>query len=124
MIGTGMLAVPVLAGSSAYVVAEGAKWKDASLNLKPNLAHKFYAVIGIAICVGLVFDFAHLNAIKMLFWSAILNGLLAPPLVVIVVLLTSDKKVMGNRVNSPLMKWLGWSCATLMGAAAAALFVV
>lgn len=124
MIGTGMLAVPVLAGSCAYVVAEGARWKAASLNLKPGLAHKFYAVIAASICVGLSFGFAHLNAIKMLFWSAILNGLLAPPLVVIVVLLTSDKKVMGSRVNSSLMKWLGWTCAALMTAAAAALFVV
>lgn len=124
MIGTGMLAVPVLAGSSAYVVAEGAKWKAASLNLKPRLAHKFYAVIAVSICVGLILDFIGLNAVKMLFWSAILNGLLAPPLVVIVVLLTSDKKVMGNRTNSPVMKWLGWSCAVLMTAAAVALFVV
>ena len=124
MIGTGMLAVPVLAGSCAYVVAEGAKWKAASLNLKPRLAHKFYAIIAMSICVGLSFDFAHLNAVKMLLWSAILNGLLAPPLVMIVVLLTSDKKVMGDRVNSRLMKWLGWTCACLMAAAAAALFVV
>jgi NRAMP (natural resistance-associated macrophage protein)-like metal ion transporter len=124
MIGTGMLAVPVLAGSCAYVIADGAKWKAASLNLKPQLAQKFYGVIAVSICVGLVFDFAHLNAVKMLFWSAILNGLLAPPLVVLVVLLTSDKKVMGARVNSSLMRWLGWTCAFLMGAAAVALFVV
>lgn len=124
MIGTGMLAVPVLAGSCAYVIAEGARWKAASLNLKPRLAHKFYAVIAVSICVGLSFDFAHLNAVKMLFWSAILNGLLAPPLVVIVVLLTSDRKVMGARVNSRLMKCLGWTCGGLMAAAAIALFVV
>lgn len=124
MIGTGMLAVPVLAGSCAYVVADGAKWRAASLNLKPELAHKFYAVIAASIGVGLILDFAHLNAVKMLFWSAILNGLLAPPLVVIVVLLTSDKKVMGARVNSLFMRGLGWACALLMTAAAVALFVV
>lgn len=124
MIGTGMLAVPVLAGSCAYVIAEGARWKAASLNLTPRLAHKFYGVIAVSICVGLSFDFAHLNAVKMLFWSAILNGLLAPPLVVIVVLLTSDRKVMGTRVNSRLMKCLGWACGGLMAAAAIALFVV
>lgn len=124
MIGTGMLAVPVLAGSCAYVVAEGAMWNAASLNLQPRLAQKFYGVIALSICVGLGFDFAHLNAVTMLFWSAILNGLLAPPLVVMVVLLTSDKKVMGTRVNSRLMKWLGWICAGLMAAAAAALFIV
>ncbi len=123
MIGTGMLAVPVLAGSCAYAVAEGARWKDASLNLKPHLARKFYSVIGISIVVGLALDFAGLNAVKMLFWSAILNGLLAPPLVVMVVLLTSDKKVMGNRTNGPGMKWLGWTCAFIMTAAAVGLVV-
>src|SRR3984885_5011361 len=71
MIGTGMLAVPVLAGSCAYAVAEGATWRGASLNLKPRLAFKFYAVIGVSILVGLAFDFAGFNAVKMLFWSAI-----------------------------------------------------
>ncbi len=123
MIGTGMLAVPVLAGSCAYAVAEGARWKAASLNLKPKLARKFYAVIGVSIVVGLALDFAHLNAVKMLFWSAILNGLLAPPLVVMIVLLTSDKKVMGNRTNTRGMKWLGWACAIIMSAAAVGLIV-
>jgi NRAMP (natural resistance-associated macrophage protein)-like metal ion transporter len=124
LIGTGMLAVPVLAGSCAYAVAESAKWRGASLNLKPSLAHKFYAVIAVSIVVGLAFDFAGLNAVKMLFWSAILNGMLAPPLVIIVVLLTSDRKVMGARVNSPLMRILGWICALIMSAAAFALLLV
>ncbi|HEY4354628.1 MAG TPA: Nramp family divalent metal transporter [Acidobacteriaceae bacterium] len=123
LLGTGMLAVPVLAGSCAYAVAEAAKWRGASLNLKPGLAHKFYAVIAIAIMVGLAFDFAGFNAVKMLFWSAILNGLLAPPLVVMVVLLTSDRKVMGPRVNSVWMKVFGWGCALVMSAAALALLV-
>jgi NRAMP (natural resistance-associated macrophage protein)-like metal ion transporter len=123
LIGTGMLAVPVLAGSCAYAIAEGARWNDASLNMKPGLARKFYAVIAISIVVGLAFDFAGLNAVKMLFWSAILNGLLAPPLVIIVVLLTSDQKVMGNRTNSRGMQLLGWSCATIMSAAAIGLLI-
>ena len=118
LIGTGMLAVPVLAGSCAYVIAEAAKWRSASLNLKPKLAGKFYAIISVSIAVGLAFDFAGFNAVKMLFWSAILNGLLAPPLVVMVVLLTSDKKVMGHCVNSISMKVLGWACALIMSAAA------
>jgi NRAMP (natural resistance-associated macrophage protein)-like metal ion transporter len=123
IIGTGMLAVPVLAGSSAYAIAEGAKWRSASLNVKPQLAPKFYAVIAIAILVGLAFDFAGFNAVKMLFWSAILNGLLAPPLVIMVVLLTSDRKVMGDRVNSRGLQVLGWICALIMSSAAIALLV-
>ena len=121
LVGTGMLAVPVLAGSCAYAIAEGAKWRSASLNVKPQLARKFYAVIAIAILIGLAFDFAGLDAVKMLFWSAILNGLLAPPLVIMVVLLTSDRRVMGNRVNSRGMQILGWLCALIMSAAAIAL---
>jgi Mn2+/Fe2+ NRAMP family transporter len=100
LVGTGMLAVPVLAGSSAYAIAEAAKWRPASLGVKPERARKFYAVIAVAIVVGLALDFAGFNALKMLLWSAILNGLFAPPLVVMVVLLTSDRKVMGSRANS------------------------
>jgi NRAMP (natural resistance-associated macrophage protein)-like metal ion transporter len=121
IIGTGMLAVPVLAGSCAYAIAEGAKWRSASLNVKPQLARKFYGVIAMAILIGLAFDFTGLDAVKMLFWSAILNGLLAPPLVIMVVLLTSDRRVMGNRVNSRGMQVLGWICALIMSAAAIAL---
>jgi NRAMP (natural resistance-associated macrophage protein)-like metal ion transporter len=123
LIGTGMLAVPVLAGSCAYAIAEGAKWRSASLNVKPRLAREFYGVIGIAILIGLALDFAGLDAVKMLFWSAVLNGLLAPPLVIMVVLLTSDRRVMGNRVNSLGMQVLGWICALIMSAAAIALLV-
>jgi Mn2+/Fe2+ NRAMP family transporter len=78
----------------------------------------------VAIVIGLALDFAGLNAVKMLFWSAILNGLLAPPLVVMVVLLTSDRRVMGNRVNSRSMQALGWICALIMSAAAIALLIV
>jgi Mn2+/Fe2+ NRAMP family transporter len=123
LIGTGMLAVPVLGGSSAYAIAEGAIWRSASLNEKPQLARRFYAVLAIAILVGLALDFAGLNAVKMLFWSAVLNGLLAPPLVIMVVLLTSDRKVMGNRVNSRWMQALGRICALVMSSAALALLL-
>ncbi len=73
--------------------------------------------------VGLALDFAGLNAVKMLFWSAVVNGVLAPPLVVLVVLLTSDEKVMGRRSNSLGAKMLGWICAAVMSAAALALVV-
>jgi NRAMP (natural resistance-associated macrophage protein)-like metal ion transporter len=123
IIGTGMLAVPVLGGSSAYAIAEGAEWRSASLNVKPQLARRFYAVLAIAILVGLTLDFAGLNAVKMLFWSAVLNGLLAPPLVIMVVLLTSDRRVMGARVNSRGMQALGWICALIMSTAAIALLI-
>jgi NRAMP (natural resistance-associated macrophage protein)-like metal ion transporter len=124
LIGTGMLAVPVLAGSCAYAVAEGARWRAASLNKKPHLARRFYGVIAVAVSIGLALDFAGFNAIKMLFWSAVLNGVLAPPLVIIVVLLTSDPKVMGKRTNSQGAQLLGWVCVGVMSMAAVALLVL
>jgi NRAMP (natural resistance-associated macrophage protein)-like metal ion transporter len=121
LIGTGMLGVPVLAGSCAYAIAEAASWRAASLSKEPRRAPGFYMVIAGAMVVGLALEFAGLNAVKMLFWSAVVNGVLAPPLVVLVVLLSSDKKVMGKRVNSRGAKVLGWICAAVMSAAALAL---
>jgi NRAMP (natural resistance-associated macrophage protein)-like metal ion transporter len=123
LIGTGMLGVPVLAGSCAYAIAEAASWKADSLSKKARGAPAFYLVIAAAMLVGLGLDFAGLNAVKMLFWSAVLNGVLAPPLVVLVVLLTSDRMVMGARVNTRGAKVLGWTCAAVMAAAALALLV-
>jgi hypothetical protein len=75
-------------------------------------------VIAVSVLVGLALTYAGLNAVKMLFWSAVLNGVLAPPLVILVVLLTSDKKVMGKRANSRGAQVLEWICAVLMSAAA------
>ena len=123
LVGTGILAVPVLAGSCAYAIAEAASWRGDSLSKKPRRASQFYMVIAGAMVVGLALDFAGLNAVKMLFWSAVVNGVLAPPLVVLVVLLTSDRKVMGERANSRGAKVLGWICAAVMSAAALALLV-
>jgi len=113
LIGAGMLGVPVLAGSCAYAIAEAADWTG-SLEVHPPLAHGFYAVIAIAMGLGLGLDYAGLNAVKMLFWSAVLNGALAPPLLVLVVLLTSRADVMGEHRNGPLLRWLGWTCAVVM----------
>jgi NRAMP (natural resistance-associated macrophage protein)-like metal ion transporter len=124
LVGTGMLAVPVLAGSCAYAIAEASAWKRASLSDRPRRAGKFYGVIAGAMLIGLALNFAGFNAVKMLFWSAVLNGILAPPLVVLVVLLTSDRRVMGKRVNSTLSRTLGWLCAVLMTAAALALLLL
>jgi len=121
LIGTGMLGVPVLAAAAAYAVSEANEWRG-SLEDRPHLAKKFYAIVACAMILGLVLDYAGIDAIKMLFWSAVLNGVLASPLIVLVVLLTSSKKIMGDRVNSPLLKWLGWATAAIMAAAAIAMF--
>ena len=113
LIGAGMLGVPVLAGSCAYAIAEAADWVG-SLDVHPPLAHGFYSVIAIAMALGLGLDYAGLNAVKMLFWSAVVNGALAPPLLILVVLLTSRADVMGERRNGPLLRWLGWTSAGVM----------
>jgi NRAMP (natural resistance-associated macrophage protein)-like metal ion transporter len=122
LIGTGMLGVPVLVGSCAYALAEGAAWRG-SMSDKPKSARKFYAVMAVAMALGMALDFAGFNAVKMLFWSAVINGLLAPPLILLVILLTSSHKVMGKRVNSPLLKYLGWITFAVMTAAAVALLI-
>jgi NRAMP (natural resistance-associated macrophage protein)-like metal ion transporter len=116
LIGTGMLGVPVLAGSSAYAMAEAGGWKG-SLEKKPRGARKFYAVLAAAMIGGLIINFMGLDAVKMMFWAAVINGALAPPLILVVVLLTSNRQVMGSRVNSPLLRVTGWCTFAFMTAA-------
>jgi Mn2+/Fe2+ NRAMP family transporter len=122
LIGAGMLGVPLLAGSCAYASAEAADWVG-SLEVHPPLAHGFYAVIAIAMALGLGLDYAGLDAGKMLFWAAVLNGTLAPPLLILVVLLTSRADAMGEHRNGTLLRWLGWMCAVVMLLATVAMFV-
>jgi len=122
LIGTGMLAVPVLAGSAAYAIAEAGSWQRGSLEDRPRLAPRFYAVVAVSMLLGLVLDFVGFNAVKMLFYSAVLNGVLAPPLIVLVVLLTSKPEIMGLRVSSRPLRYLGWATAAIMAAAGIGMF--
>jgi NRAMP (natural resistance-associated macrophage protein)-like metal ion transporter len=122
LIGAGMLGVPVLAGSCAYAVAETADWKG-SLDVQPELAHGFYAVIAVAMGLGLGLNYAGFDAVKMLFWSAVLNGALAPPLLVLVVLLTSRADVMGVHKNGRILRWLGWASVAVMSIATVIMLV-
>ena len=117
LIGTGMLGVPVLVGSCAYAVAEGATWRG-SMSDSPKRARAFYGVMATAMALGLALNYMGLNAVKMLFWSAVINGLLAPPLILLVILLTGNHKVMGKHVNPPLLRYLGWATFVVMVAAA------
>jgi NRAMP (natural resistance-associated macrophage protein)-like metal ion transporter len=120
LIGTGILAVPVLAGSCAYAIAEAAAWRG-SLNQRPARAKKFYAVLTTATALGIALNYAGLNAIKLLFTTAVINGVLAPPLILIVLLLTNDPTVMGDAVNSRSVSILGWLTFIVMVVAAAGL---
>jgi Mn2+/Fe2+ NRAMP family transporter len=122
LIGTGMLGVPVLVGSCAYAVLESAAWRG-SMADKPRKAREFYAVMAVAMVLGLTLNYSGFNAVKMLFWSAVINGLLAPPLILLVILLTSSHKVMGKRVNSPLLTNLGWATFVVMTVAAVEMIV-
>jgi Mn2+/Fe2+ NRAMP family transporter len=116
LIGTGLLGVPVLAGSCSYAIAEAGAWRG-SLEKKPHGARRFYAVLAAAMAGGLVIDLGGVDAIKMLFWSAVINGALAPPLILLVVLLTSNPRVMGKQVNGSVLQLLGWTTFVLMSAA-------
>jgi Mn2+/Fe2+ NRAMP family transporter len=122
LIGTGLLGVPVLVGSCAYAVTEAAVWRG-SMSDKPSRARKFYAVMGAAMTLGLVLNYLGFNAVKMLFWSAVINGILAPPLILLVILLTSSRDVMGNRVNPAALRYLGWATFLVITAAAAGMLI-
>ena len=123
LVGTGMLGIPALAGSAAYAVAEAMHWRG-SLNDRPRVARKFYGVLAAAVALGLALNYLKVNAVKMLFYAAVINGVLAPPLIVLVTLLTNDKEVMGNKVNSAWLTWLGWLTAAVMTAATIAMIIV
>ncbi len=113
IVGTGMLAVPVLAGSAAYAVGEAFQW-PASLEKKPRQAVKFYATIGAATVIGLVLNFIHLNPIKALFWSAVLNGVVAVPVMSLMMILTQNAKVMGKFTLPLYLRIGGWIATAVM----------
>jgi NRAMP (natural resistance-associated macrophage protein)-like metal ion transporter len=120
LIGTGMLGVPVLAGSGAYAIAEAAAWKS-GMNESVRSARQFYGVIVGAMVIGMALNFAHINAIKLLIWSAVINGMLAPVLIIIILVVCNNRTVMGEHRNGPALNLLGGLAALLMTAAAAAL---
>jgi Mn2+/Fe2+ NRAMP family transporter len=116
IIGTGLLAVPVLAGSAAYALAEAFGW-PASLQIKPGAARGFYGALIAAVLIGVGMDFYHLDPVQELLWSAVINGLAAVPIMVMVLWLAQRPAVMGQRVISPRLSALGWTATAAMGAA-------
>ncbi|HEX8939507.1 MAG TPA: divalent metal cation transporter [Candidatus Limnocylindrales bacterium] len=122
LIGAGTLAVPVLTGAAAYGVSEAFGWPF-GLDRKPGRAPQFYAVIVIATVVGMAINFLGINPIDALVLTAVINGLLAPPLLVLVMLVSNDRRIMGRRTNGPWLNVLGWSTTILMALAAIALIV-
>jgi Mn2+/Fe2+ NRAMP family transporter len=112
-VGTGLLAVPVLAGSAGYAVAEAFGWSE-GLGKRLSQARGFYGVIIVATVIGLVVNFTPIGAITMLYYSAMLNGVLAPPLMVLILLIGNNKKILGERTNSTLSNTLGIIITVLM----------
>lgn len=117
IIGTGLLAIPVLAGSAAYVVAEGFRWNE-GLYRKFKDAYGFYFVIIIAILVGIILNFVGLNPINSLIYSAVGNGLVAPVILYFIIRISSSKKIMGKWVNNKRAKVVGWVTFLLMASVA------
>jgi len=117
LIGVGFLAVPVLTGSAAYAVAETFGW-ECKLDDKPKEAKHFYSVIAASTLVGMLIDFIGINPISALFWTAVINGLVSPPLLVIIMLVSSNKTVMGDKVNGVFTNVIGWLAVAAMFAAA------
>src|SRR5215831_11644771 len=122
LVGAGMLAVPVLTGSSAYAIAETFGWKY-GLDENFHRAPGFYALITISTLLAMSLNFTRINPITALVWAAVLNGFLAPPLLVLVMIVSRDRNIMGKRVNGTLVNVLGWFAAGLMLFAAIALVI-
>jgi NRAMP (natural resistance-associated macrophage protein)-like metal ion transporter len=113
IVGTGLLAVPVLAGSAAYGLAEAFGWR-ATLEAKPSEAKGFYLIIALATLIGVAIDFTPIDPIKMLFWSAVINGLIAVPMIVAMMVLVTDKGLMKRFLIPTSLKIVGWMAAGIM----------
>lgn len=123
IIGTGMLGVPVLAGSAALAVAEAEAWK-AGMSEKPRHAWRFYAVMALSLLAGMLMLGSGIPALRMLFWAAVVNGLLAPPLIGVILVVCNDRRVMGEWRNTRTLNVLGILAGLAMAAAAIALVIL
>ena len=113
IIGTGLLSIPVLAGSSAYALAETFHWHE-GLSKKMKQAHGFYGVIILSMIVAIAIDLLGINPIKALIWSAVGNGVVAPIILFFIMRMAGDKKIMGHRINKTSTSIVGWLITGLM----------
>jgi NRAMP (natural resistance-associated macrophage protein)-like metal ion transporter len=120
IIGTGLLAIPVLAGSAAYAVAGTFSWQN-SLEAAPTAARKFYAIIAAATLAGVVMSFLPIDPIKTLYWAAVINGVIAVPVMAVMMVLAGRRRVMGDLAIALPLKTLGWLCTALMALAVVAM---
>ncbi len=122
IIGTGLLAVPILAGSAAYAVSETFKFRE-GLSLKLREAPAFYAVIALATFVGAAINLIGINPISALYYAAVLNGIVAPMLLFMIMLISNNRKIMQHKTNGRVSNTLGWIATIAMGVAAVALLI-
>jgi NRAMP (natural resistance-associated macrophage protein)-like metal ion transporter len=120
IIGTGLLAVPVLAGSSSYALMEAAGWKS-GLSLKFKQAHAFYITIALSTLVGGLLNFVGIKPFQLLYYTAVLNGVVAPPLLIMLMRISNNKEIMGKHTNGKFSNVMGWTITVIMGFCAIAL---
>lgn len=123
IVGTGLLAIPVLAGSAAYAMSGAFSWPN-SLAALPSTAKNFYAVIIVATLGGMALIFAPIDPVKALYWSAVVNGVISVPIMGVMMLLAARPDVMGALAISRRLKVLGWLCTAVMGLAVATMLVM
>lgn len=122
VIGTGLLSIPVLAGSSSYAVSEGLKWRSGlSNNLRQ--ARAFYGIIILSVSIGFLLNFVGIDPIKALIYSAVVNGVIAPVVLALIVMISSNKKIMGEWANKPITTMIGWFVTAIMAVAGVAAII-
>lgn len=122
IIGTGLLAVPVLAGSAAYAMAGAFKWQN-GLELKPAMAKKFYGIIAVSTLAGIALGFTRIDPIKALYWSAVINGILSVPIMTVMMLMAVRPEIMGQFTITRKLQVLGWAATGIMAIAVIAMFL-
>ncbi len=122
IIGTGLLAVPILAGSAAYAIAETLSLRE-GLYLKLRQAPGFYGIILFSTLIGFAVNLSGINPMKALYYTAVLNGIVAPPLLFMIMLISNNQKIMKNKVNGPVSNAMGWITTISMSIAAVALLL-
>jgi NRAMP (natural resistance-associated macrophage protein)-like metal ion transporter len=121
IIGTGLLALPVLAGSAAFAVGEALHFR-VSLEAKPSHAKRFYGVLIVATLIGMIMLYTGINPIRALFWTAVLNGVISAPIMITVMIMASRRSIMGTFTITPVWRWLGWAATVVMAVAVVVFF--
>lgn len=124
IVGTGLLAIPVLAGSSAYAIAEAFDWKNRSLELHPRMAKRFYSIIIVSTLMGVALGFTSIDPIKALYMSAVVNGIISVPIMAVMMLIVQRKDIMGSLTVGRRLRWLGWLTVLCMSVAVVSMFVI